>query len=155
MSGYDFGEDIKPFKYGESQWDLIPAGNYEASLYSWFTYKFINKSKVVFIFSITETGEYFGSYIPAFFEASKLIDKPKEKGRFHAKPTGYLIRAIRRMIPDLPRKQRLDRLPLTKLLSNLYEIEVTDVNNDFTGVDYEDFEKYSKVDKFNIRLKEL
>lgn len=155
MSSGKFGEDFEPFKYGDSQWDLIPAGTYEAVFYSWATYKFINKSKVVFIFCITQFGDYYGSYIPAFFEANKLIGKPQEQGKFKAKPTGYLIRAVNRMMPNLPRKQRLDRLPLTKLTSFTYEIEVTEVLNDFNGEKYETFEQYSKVNKFNIRKKEL
>lgn len=150
MSIDDFGKEFEPFVYGEYQWDYIPTGTYEVTLFTWYTYTFINKKKVVFIFCINEFGEFYGRYIPAFFEVNKHLNKPQHRGKFKSKTTGYLIKAFRRMLPELPRRQRLDRLPTTKLLNHIYQVEVVDVTKDSEGVKYENSERYSKVNKYHI-----
>lgn len=147
------GFDLKKqaFVYGEYPWDRIPEGTYQASFHTWSTYRYFDYH-LLMVFCIIEPGNYFGTYIPAFFPVRKLKGKPEVKGKFWVKPTGNLIIALRQIMPDLPRRFRLDRTPMTKLFGHVYEIKVVDVTNDQDGNKHAEYNIYSKVDGPNIKL---
>lgn len=147
--GFDYKRN--GFVYGEYPWDHIPEGTYQASFHTWETYRYHN-DRVAMIFTIIEPGDFFDTYIPAFFGVQKLKGIPSVKGKFWIKPTGYLIKALRRMLPDLPRRFRLDRVPMSKLYGPVYEIKVVDVKRDQEGNQYDENEIYSKVDGFHIKI---
>ena len=151
LQSSQFDTKLKNFVYGEYPWDHIPAGIYQASFHTWITYKYHN-DRLVMIFSITDMGEHFGTYIPAFYGVQKHIGKPEPNGRFKCKPTGHLIKSLRRMMPDLPKRFRLDRVPMSKLFGNMYQIQVVDVKRDQDGNKYDEYEIYSKVKDYQVTI---
>lgn len=146
-----FGFKQKAFIYGEYPWARIPQGTYQATFHTWSTYRYFD-DHLLMVFSIIEPGNSFGTYIPAFFPVRKLKGKPETKGKFWVKPSRNLIKALHRMMPELPKLYRLDRTPMNKLFGHVYEIKVVDVTKDQDGNKHDEYGIYSKVDGANIKL---
>ncbi len=130
---------------------LVTPGVYELKYTHCETGIYFNKSpKVKLVFRIITPGEFFGVIVERFYNVKKLKGKPGKNGKFVVAARGDFAREF---FTIYPRRERLDRLPLTYLKTKIILGRVVTVKKDSKQRDIPDPIQYSVVTEL-LRVQE-
>ena len=127
----------------------IPHGDYDATLTDWYTANICGVPKVVLLFSIVDSGEYFETVVARFYAVKRIKGKQGINGGFVSKARGAFAEDYYTMNPTAPRL-RPDRVPMTKLQGKIFTITVGDVTTNHKQKEHGDRMKYSVVRKIKL-----
>lgn len=108
--------------------------------------------KITLWFEIVEPG-HFGTTLPRYYNAQKLIGKPRKKGAFKAGRRSDLLLEYCTVFSDY-KPMRLDRIPLSKYSEVIVKGRVSTVTKNYKQRDIPKTLQYSIISEI-LRVKKL